>query len=144
MNDSIQMRPKVIKTSSQYQATLARIEEIFDVKLGTAKGDELELLLLLVETYEENAYPIDLPDPIDALRFRMEQAGLEPKDLVPYIGRKSKVSEVLNGRRPLSLNMIRKLVSGLHFPADVALRETRLHMTRRANTPSKRRRVVKS
>ena len=119
------MKPKVIKTTAQYEATLARIEEIFDAKPGTAKGDELELLVLLVETYEDKTYPIDLPDPIDALRFRMEQDGLKPKDLIPYIGSKSKVSEVLSGQRPLSLTMIRKLVAGLHFPAEVALRATK-------------------
>jgi HTH-type transcriptional regulator / antitoxin HigA len=117
------MKPKIIKTEAQYQAALARIERIFDAKPGTAKGDELELLLLLVQTYEDSAYPIDPPDPIAALRFRMEQQGLKPKDLVPYIGSKSKVSEVLSGRRPLSLTMMRKLVAGLHFPAEVALRE---------------------
>ena len=73
------------------------------------------MLLLLVESYEETAYPIALPDPISALRFRMEQACLQPKDLVPYIGSKSKVSEVLSGRRPLSLTMIRRLVAGRHL-----------------------------
>ncbi len=88
------MKPKVIKTQAQYEATLARIEKIFNAKLGTAKGDELELLLLLAETYEEAAYPVELPDPVAALRFRMEQEGLRPKDLIPYIGSKSKVSEV--------------------------------------------------
>ena len=119
------MKPKVIKTEAEYKATLARIEAIFDARPGTAKGDELELLLLLVETYEDKAYPIDLPDPIAALRFRMDQEGLKPKDLIPYIGSKSKVSEVLSGRRALSLTMIRKLVAGLHFPAEVALRETK-------------------
>src|SRR5438046_3012607 len=118
------MKPKVIKTEPQYQAALARIEKIFDAKPGTAKGDELELLLLLVQTYEDSAYPIDPPDPIAALRFRMEQQGLQPKDLVPYIGSKSKVSEVLSGRRPLSLTMIRRLVAGLHLPAEVAIRAT--------------------
>ncbi|MBY0522279.1 MAG: hypothetical protein K2R98_02720 [Gemmataceae bacterium] len=119
------MKPKVIKTEAQYEATLRRIEKIFDAKSGTAKGDELELLVLLVENYEENAHPIDLPDPIEALRFRMEQEGLKPRDLIPYIGSKSKVSEVLSRRRPLSLTMIRKLVTGLQFPAEVALRETK-------------------
>ena len=117
------MKPKIIKTDSEYQATLARIEKIFDARTGTPKGDELELLLLLAETYEEKVYPIDPPDPIAALRFRMEQAGLKPKDLVPYIGSKSKVSEVLNGRRPLSLSMIRRLVDGLHLPPEIALRK---------------------
>jgi HTH-type transcriptional regulator/antitoxin HigA len=115
------MKPKLIKTKAQYEATLARVEAIFNAKPGTAKGDELELLLLLVEAYEDKAYAVDLPDPIEALRFRMEQEGLKPKDLIPYIGSKSKVSEVLSGRRPLSLTMIRKLVSGLRLPAEVAL-----------------------
>ena len=125
------MKPKVIKTEAEYKATLARIEAIFDAKPGTAKGDELELLLLLVETYEDQTYPIDLPDPIEALRFRMDQVGLKPKDLIPYIGSKSKVSEVLSGQRPLSLTMIRKLVMGLHIPAEVALRQTKVPRVRR-------------
>src|SRR5438132_8503191 len=125
------MKPKIIKTEAEYQATLARIETISDARPGTTRGDELELLLLLVETYEDKAYPIDPPDPIAALRFRMEQEGLKPKDLVPYVGSKSKVSEVLSGRRPLSLTMIRKLVNGLHFPAEVALRKTKSRPARR-------------
>ena len=125
------MKAKIIKTEAEYQATLARIEKIFDAKPGTPKGDELELLLLLVETYEEKTYPVDSPDPIAALRFRMEQEGLKPKDLIPYIGSKSKVSEILSGRRSLSLTMIRKLVSGLHLPAEVALRKTKSRRARR-------------
>jgi HTH-type transcriptional regulator/antitoxin HigA len=125
------MKPKVIKTDAQYKATLARIEEIFDAKPRTPKGDELELLVLLVETYEDKTYPIDLPDPIEALRFRMEQKGLKPKDLIPYVGSKSKVSEVLSRQRPLSLTMIRKLVRGLLLPAEVALRATTAPPARR-------------
>src|SRR5579862_5335360 len=97
------MKPKVIKTQHQYDATLARIEAIFDAKPGTAKGDELELLLLLVETYVDQAYPLDVPDPHAALRFRLEQAKLKPTDLLPYLGGKSKVSAVLSDQRPLSL-----------------------------------------
>jgi HTH-type transcriptional regulator/antitoxin HigA len=124
------MKPKVIKTEAQYEAALARIEKLFDARPGTAKGDELELLLLLVETYEDQAYPVQQPDPITALRFRMEQQGLKPKDLVPYIGSKSRVSEVLSGRRPLSLTMIRKLVAGLRLPAEVALQVPRASMVR--------------
>src|SRR5262245_59954139 len=126
------MKPKVIKTEADYKSALARIEKIFDARPGTAKGDELELLLLLVENYEEKAYPIDPPDPIDALRFRMVQGGLTPKDLIPYLGSKSKVSEVLNGRRRLSLTMIRKLVNGLHLPAEVALRKPQSRPARHA------------
>jgi HTH-type transcriptional regulator/antitoxin HigA len=125
------LKPKVIKTEAEYQQALARVEAIFDARPGTAKGDELELLLLWVETYEDQAYPIDLPDPISALRFRMEQGGLKPKDLIPYIGSKSKVSEVLSRRRPLSLTMIRKLVTGLQFPAEVALRKAKVRRVRR-------------
>jgi len=117
------MKPKVIKSEKDYEATMARVEEIFDAKPGTAKGDELELLLLLVEKYEEKVFPIGLPDPITAIRFRMEQQKLKPKDLVPYIGSKSKVSEVLSGQRELSLTMIRKLVTGLGIPSEVLLQE---------------------
>lgn len=117
------MKPKVIKTAAQYQATLACINKIFDAKAGTAKGDELEVLLLLVEKYEENAFPIGLPDPVAAIRFRMDQANLKPKDLTPYIGSRSKVSEVLRGKRPLSLTMIRNLTTGLGIPADVLLQK---------------------
>jgi HTH-type transcriptional regulator / antitoxin HigA len=125
------MKPKVIKSEAEHQAMLARIEAIFDARPGTPKGDELELLVLLVESYEDKAYPIDPPDPIAALRFRMEQAGLKAKDLIPYIGSKSKVSEVLSGRRSLSLTMIRKLVAGLHFPAEIALLEAKATPVRR-------------
>ena len=124
------MKPRIIKTQAQYQAALARFAKIFDARPGTPKGDELELLPLLVETYEASAYPIDLPDPIAALTFRMEQQGLKPKDLIGCIGSKSKVSEVLSGRRPLSLTMIRKLVTGLHIPAEVAVRAPALRSAR--------------
>lgn len=115
--------PKVIKTTVEHERALERIEELFTAKPGTPDGDELELLLLLVETYEAKEYPIDLPDPIEAIRFRMEQANLKQKDLVPILGSKSKVSEVLNGKRELSLTMIRKLVSELGIPAEVFLQE---------------------
>jgi len=117
------MKPKVIKSEKDYEATMARVAEIFDAKPGTAKGDELALLLLFVEKYEEKVFPIGLPDPITAIRFRMEQQKLKPKDLVPYIGSKSKVSEVLSGQRELSLTMIRKLVTGLGIPSEVLLQE---------------------
>lgn len=115
------MKPKVIKTQAEYEAAMARVEEIFDAKPGTPKGDELELLLLLVDSYEEKAFPINLPDPVTAIRFRMDQQNLKAKDLVPFLGSKSKVSEVLHGQRDLSLTMIRKLVDGLGIPAEVLL-----------------------
>jgi len=117
------MIPKVIKTEKQHQSTLRRIENIFDAKPGSQEADELELLVLLVEKYEDEEFPIDLPDPVTAIRFRMEQSNLQPKDLIPYIGSKGRVSEILNGRRELTLGMIRKLVNGLGIPAEVLLRE---------------------
>ena len=117
------MKPKLIKTNTEYEAALERIEAIFDAKPGTSVGDELELLTTLVELYEEKHFPIDLPDPVSAIRFRMDQQGLKAKDLIPYIGSASKVSEVLSGTRSLSLTMIRKLVSELGIPAEVLLQE---------------------
>jgi len=114
---------KVIKNDHDHRAALVRIESIFHAAPGTPEGDELELLSLLVERYEDEQFPIDFPDPIEAIRFRMEQQGLKAKDLVPYIGSASKVSEVISGQRNLSLNMIRKLVDGLEIPAEVLLRE---------------------
>lgn len=113
--------PRVIKTEQDLNAALARIEEIFAASPGSPDGDELELLVMLVERYEEEHFPIDAPDPIAAIRFRMEQKGLKQKDLVPFIGSQSKVSEVLSGRRPLSLAMIRSLSGGLGIPADVLI-----------------------
>jgi HTH-type transcriptional regulator/antitoxin HigA len=116
------MKPKVIKSEAEYQRALARMAKIFDAEPGTAKGDEFELLLLLLEKYEETEFPIDLPDPIAAIRFRMEQEQMKAKDLVPYIGSRSKVSEVLNGQRRLSLTMIRNLIE-LGIPAEVLLQK---------------------
>ena len=115
------MRTKVIKTGSEYAAALVRIEKLMDAKPNTPPGDELELLSLLLHNYEEQVFPIARPDPVTAIRFRMEQQGLGPKDLVPFLGSRSRVSEVLSGRRRLSLKMIRALVGGLRIPADVLL-----------------------
>ena len=117
------MKPKLIKTDADYAAALGRIEELFDAKPGTPEGDELDLLVTLVGWYEDEKFPMDLPSPVEAIRFRMDQQGLKPKDLVPYIGSAPKVSEVLSGKRQLSLTMIRKLVSGLGIPAEVLLQE---------------------
>ena len=117
------IQPKIIKTEAGYEAALARVDVLFEARSGTPRGDELELWLLLIEQYESVAYPLNLPDPVTAIRFRMEQQALKPKDLIPYIGSKSKVSEVLSGQRSLSLSMIRKLVT-LGIPAEVLLQET--------------------
>jgi HTH-type transcriptional regulator / antitoxin HigA len=115
------MKPKIIKTEAEHAEAMARIEEIFNAQPGTPEGDELELLSMLVEQYEQEAFPIDLPDPVAAIQFRMEQQGLKNKDLIPFIGSPSKVSEVLSGQRGLSLAMIRNLVKGLGIPAAVLI-----------------------
>ncbi|MBA3284184.1 MAG: transcriptional regulator, partial [Nitrosopumilus sp.] len=97
------MNWKVIKTEKEYQAALNRLEEIFDAKRGSKNGDELELISLLIDNYEKEKFPIDLPDPIAAIKFRMEQLGYTQKDLTEVIGLKSRVSEILNKRRKLTL-----------------------------------------
>ena len=118
------MKPKVIKTKREYSEALARVESLMDAKPGSAREEELELWSLLVERYEEDHFPIDIPDPVEAIRFRMEQEGLRQKDLEKYFPGKNRVSEILNHKRPLSLGMIRLLHRGLGIPAEVLLRET--------------------
>jgi len=117
------MKPKVLKTQKEYEEALAHLETLMDAEPGTPEEDELELFALLIEEYEDEHFPIGLPDPIEAIKFRMEQEDLTRKDLIPYIGSASKVSEVLNRKRPLSLNMIRKLHDGLGIPAEVLMQE---------------------
>jgi len=114
---------RLIKNEKDYDTALSRIDQLMDAKSGTAEMDELELLTALVEMYEERHFPISPPDPIDAIKFRMEQIGLVQKDMVPYIGTKSKVSEVLNGKRPLTLSMMRSLNKNLGISAEVLLKE---------------------
>lgn len=117
------MKPKIIRNEVGYAAALERISLLMekDPEPLSPEGEELELLALLVDHYEKEAFPIDLPDPISAIQFRMEQQGLKAKDLIPYIGSASKVSEVLSGQRELSKTMIRNLVNGLGIPAEVLL-----------------------
>ena len=115
------MAVQLIKTKKAYHDALKMIDELFDAKPHTKEADDLELLSALVELYEEHTFPIKSPSPLEAIRFRMEQMNLAQKDLIPYIGNKSKVSEVLSGKRPLSLTMIRKLSVGLGIPADVLI-----------------------
>lgn len=116
---------KIIKTPEEHEAALERLMAMMDAdpQEGSREADELEVLAMLIEQYEQHQFPIDLPDPVTAIRFRMEQQGLRNKDLVPFIGSASKVSEVLNGIRPLSLNMIRRLNHGLGIPADILVQE---------------------
>ena len=115
------MKPKVIKTDEEHAAALEYLDRLMDAEPGTPEGDELELWALLIEEYEKKRWPIAYPDPVDAIEFRMDQANLTRKDLVKYIGSASKVSEVLNRKRPLSLSMIRALHEGLGIPAEVLL-----------------------
>lgn len=117
------MKPKVLKTEADYQEALAYVETLMDAQPGSLEVEELELFSILIEKYEEEHYPIDLPDPIAALEFRMEQQGLTRKDLERYIGKQNRVSEVLNRKRPLSIAMIRALHAGLGIPAEVLLQE---------------------
>lgn len=114
---------KSIQTDSEHESALARIEEILDAQAGTQENDELNVLLDLVELYEKKRYPIEMPDLISAIEFRMDQAGLTQADLVPYIGSRSKVSEVLSGKRDLTMSMARALHKHLGIPADVLLQE---------------------
>jgi HTH-type transcriptional regulator/antitoxin HigA len=114
---------RLIKNEKDHNMALSRIERLMDAKPGTPEMDELELLTALVEMYEERYFPISPPDPIDAIKFRMEQLGLSQKDMIPFIGSKSKVSEVLNGKRTLTLAMMRSLNKGLGISAEVLLKE---------------------
>jgi len=117
------MKPKIIKNEAEYQAALAYLETLMDAQPGTPEEEELELFAMLIEAYEQTVFPIDPPDPVSAIEFRMEQQELKRKDLEPYIGSQSKVSEVLSGKRPLSLAMIRALHAGLDIPLEVLLQK---------------------
>ena len=117
------MKPRVLKTEAEYEAALAHVETLMDAEPGSPEEDALEVFAVLIENYEAAHYPIDLPDPIEAIKFRMDQQDLLQKDMTPYMGSQSKVSEVLNRKRPLSLSMIRALHKGLGIPADVLLQE---------------------
>ena len=110
---------KPIKTKKDYEQAMLRLENQFDAKKGTAKGDELEILSFLIEKYEDEKFPIDLPDPIEAIKFRMEQSGLTQTDLADIVGQKSRASEILNRKRKLSLDMIRQLHKKWRIPTEV-------------------------
>ncbi|NQU39751.1 MAG: ImmA/IrrE family metallo-endopeptidase [Lentisphaerae bacterium] len=117
------MKPFVIKNEEQYEKALACVEQLMDAEPGSAEEAELDVWATLVELYEEKAHPIPLPDPIEAIKFRMAQSGLKQKELIPYLGSPSRVSEVLSGKRPLSLSMMRRLHKGLGIPAASLLGE---------------------
>ncbi|MEE8188260.1 MAG: transcriptional regulator [Kiloniellales bacterium] len=122
---------KPIKSEADYQAALEEIEGLMDAKAGTADGDRLEVLTTLVEAHEAKHHPIDAPDPIEAIKFRMEQQGLTRKDLEPLIGPRGRVAEILNSSRPLTLRMIRNLRDKLQIPAEVLIGESGKRRTKR-------------
>lgn len=115
------MTIKPIKNEKDYEQALLRLEAIFDAKPNTAEGDELEVLGILIDEYEQSHFPIGLPDPIEAVKFRMEQMGYTQNDLANVIGLKSRASEVLNKKRKLSLNMIRNLHNQMNIPTEVLI-----------------------
>jgi len=119
------MELKLIKTKKEYTIALQRVDELFGagVKKGTPKGNELELLLLLIEKYEDEHTPVDLPDPVEAIKFRMDQMNLKPKDLESIIGNRGLVSKILNKKRNLSLSMIRAIHEKLNISTDILIQE---------------------
>ncbi|QIE58703.1 helix-turn-helix domain-containing protein [Rasiella rasia] len=117
------MKISPIRNEKDYQKALERLEVIFDAKLGTPKGDELEILSILIDRYENEHFPIEMPDPIEAIKFRMDQMGMKQKDLAAVVGFKSRVSEILNGKRKLTLNMIRQLNKTLRIPTEVLVQD---------------------
>jgi HTH-type transcriptional regulator/antitoxin HigA len=117
------MKFRPIKSEQDYQIAMKRLEAIFDAKTGTPEGDELEILGILIEHYENEHFSIDLPDPIEAIKFRMEQLGLNQSDLAKIIGLRSRASEILNKRRKLSIEMIRHLHQKMNISADVLIQD---------------------
>ena len=128
----------ILRSADDHRAAIEEIDPLIelDPELGTPEADRLELLALLVEDYEDKNFLIAPPDPIEALEFRMDQQGIKQKDLVPMIGSKSKVSEVLAGKRPLSISMVRSLSEGLGIPTEVLLQESVTPVERRKQTVS--------
>lgn len=117
------MEIKPIKTAADHAAVLQGIDALMSAELGTPEGDRLDVLATLADAYEAKHFPMALPDPIDAIKFRMEQKGLTPKDLQPMIGRLNRVYEILSGTRPLTLAMIWRLHEGLGIPAECLIKQ---------------------
>jgi HTH-type transcriptional regulator / antitoxin HigA len=118
------MKIRPIKTESDYDAAMRRIEAVWGAAQGTPEGDELEVLVTLAEAYERRHYPIDLPDPVEAIKFRLEQEGRDYRALIGVIGQRTRVYEVMRRARPLSLNMIRRLHTQLEIPAEALIQPT--------------------
>lgn len=107
-----------VKTKRDYRRALREIESLMTAKQGAPEGDRLDVLVTLVEAFEAKRYPLDLPDPVSAIKHHMDQSGLRPRDLIPFIGSRNRVSEILNRKRPLTLKMIWRLHEGLGIPAE--------------------------
>lgn len=117
------MEIRIIRTEIQCKLALLRLEELFDSKKGSKDADDLELLALIIEKYENEKFPIAFPDPIEAIKFRMDQLGYKQKDLAKALGRQSGISEMLKKKRKLTINMVRKLNKVLGIPIDVLIQE---------------------
>ena len=140
------MRIKPIRSEADYDAALRRVEALWGSASETPEGDELDVLVPLIEAYEREHYPIDLPTPIDAIKFRLEQQGKNYTSLIGVIGQRTRVYEVMRGARPLSLNMIRKLHSKLGIPADVLIQSPlppRMRAKRASAARNKRPRAIR-
>jgi len=120
---NVELKP--IRTKTDYNNALAELERLWGAKSGTREGDRLDVLATLIDAYEARHYPMDPPDPIEAIKFRMEQQGLTRKDLEPLIGSRARVAEVMNRKRNLSIDMIRRLHEALGISAEVLIRPTR-------------------
>jgi HTH-type transcriptional regulator / antitoxin HigA len=120
---------KPIRTEADYEAALSEVERLWGARSGTPEGDRLDVLAILVDAYETEHHPMDPPDPIEAIKFRMEQQGLSRKDLKGILGNRTRVAEVLNRRRGLSINMIRRLHAELGISAEVLIRSARYQQT---------------
>ena len=118
------MTIRPIKNNRDYREALKEIDRLMDARSNTPEGDRLDVLVTLVEAYEEKHWPIDSPDPVEAILFAMEQRGLSRRDLEPFIGSRARVAEVLNHKRPLTLQMIRRLHQGLGIPAEVLISDS--------------------
>jgi HTH-type transcriptional regulator / antitoxin HigA len=118
----LQIKP--IKTERDYKTALKEVEKLFTAKPNTREGDRLDVLVTLIEAYEEEHHKIDFPDPVSAIHYWMESRGLERKDLSPYMGSLARVSEVLNHKRGLSLKMVRELHDNLHIPAEILIKQS--------------------
>ena len=119
------MQVSPIKSQRDYRRALKEIESLMAAKRNTPEGDRLDVLVTLVEAWEAKRYPLDLPDAVEAIKYHMEQQGLAPRDLVPFIGNRNRVYEVLSRRRPLTLAMVRRLHEGLGIPAESLIRARR-------------------